>query len=152
MSSIIALPPPTQLTVVERVRGRVALAAAWLFLAATRSRPARLRISLSACATGAKPATYRQADHADAVITTLSPRCGSGKNCLTRTIAVALYCRMAGTWPTWRTGVRYPPLESHTWIEAEGRPVGEPDQLIATYTPTITVDTNRNDMTNSAAT
>lgn len=148
MSSIIALPPPTHLTVVSRVRGRVALAAASLLLAATRSRPARLRTSLSACAKGTQPATYPQADRADAIITTLSPRCGSGRNCLTRSIAVALYCRMAGTWPVWRTGVRYPPLESHAWIEAEGRPVGEDDHVIATYTPTITVTRNPDNMTN----
>ena len=139
MSSIVALPAPTHLTPVERVRGLTALAAASIVLAATHSRPARLRKTLTVCATGARPATYPQADRADAVITTLSPRCGSGRHCLTCSIAVALYCRMAGAWPTWRSGVRYPPLESHAWIEAGGRTVGEPGHLTATYTPTITV-------------
>jgi hypothetical protein len=142
MSTIIALPPPTHLTVAARVRGRAALAAAALVLAVSRSRPTRLRTILGVCAAGTKPATYPQADRADAVVTTLSPRCGSGRNCLPRTIAVALYCRMAGTWPTWRAGVRYPPLESHAWIEVDGRSVGEPGQIIGTYTPTITVARN----------
>ena len=78
------------------------------------------------------------AEHADAVITTLSLHRGSGRRCLTRSVAVAFYCRMAGKWPTWR-GVRYPPLESHAWIEADGRTVGEPGRLTATYTPTMTI-------------
>jgi hypothetical protein len=49
---------------------------------------------------------------------------------------------ISGTWPTWRSGVRYPPLESHAWIEVDGRPVGEPAQAIDTYTPTVTVAAN----------
>lgn len=138
MSSIVALPPPTTLTTGERLRGLTALAAARVILAATKARPGPLTRALTRYA-AARPASHAQAERAFAVITTLSPRCGGDTGCLPRSIAIALFCRTAGTWPSWRSGVRYPPLHSHAWVEADGRPVGEPAHLIATYTPTITI-------------
>ena len=43
-----------------------------------------------------------------------------------RSIATALLCRMSGTWPTWRVGVRtVAPFSAHAWVEAEGKPVDE---------------------------
>jgi hypothetical protein len=139
VSSIVALPPPARLSVTERLRGRTALGAARVILAMTAAKPAPLTRVLTGYATGARPATQAEALRAWRVVTTLSPRCGSDTHCLPRSIAIALYLRMAGVWPTWRTGVRFPPLHSHAWVEAAGRPVGEPEHLIATYTPTTTI-------------
>jgi hypothetical protein len=139
VSSVIALPPPIQITIGERVRGLTALAAARVILTTTRARPAPLTRVLTSYADGARPATFAQAERAHAVITTLSPRCGSGRHCLIRATAVALFCRTAGTWPTWRSGVRFPPLQSHAWVEADGRPVGEDAHTITGYAPTITI-------------
>ncbi|MBO2464978.1 lasso peptide biosynthesis B2 protein [Actinomadura violacea] len=150
MSSIVALPPPAALTLGERLRGLTALAAARVILTATNARPGPLRRALTPYAV-ARPAGRAQAERAFTVITILHPRCGGDTGCLLRSIAVAMFCRTAGTWPTWRSGVRYPPLHSHAWIEVDGRPVGEPAHLIATYTPTITITAHSTTTTGGAS-
>ncbi|MDX2819938.1 lasso peptide biosynthesis B2 protein [Streptomyces ipomoeae] len=139
MSTVTALPAPIALTLGEHLHGRVAIATAHLLTAALGTRPARLHQALTFLARGATPTPYVQAEHARNVVTTLSPRCGSGYGCLPRSIATALLCRQHGTWPTWTSGVRFPPLASHAWIEADGTPVGEDPAVIATFTPTLTV-------------
>ena len=140
MTSIIALPAPIALTLAERARGWAALAAATVILKTTRARPEPLRRVLERCAEGTEAATFAQASRADQVIGALSPRCAGGHHCFTRSIAVALYCRTLGTFPIWKSGVRFPPFDSHAWIETEGRrTVGESGLLTATYTPTITI-------------
>ncbi|MGP4104392.1 lasso peptide biosynthesis B2 protein [Nonomuraea sp. KM90] len=140
MSTLVALPEPIGLSIREQVRGRAALLATWLLLARYRHRPGRLASRLAARARHRAPATAQQARHAQAVITTLSLRCGSGRGCLPRSIATALACRaLYRTWPTWRVGMRYPPLMSHAWVQADGQPVGEDPEVIAAYTPTFTV-------------
>ncbi|WP_079249549.1 lasso peptide biosynthesis B2 protein [Streptomyces sp. IMTB 2501] len=67
----------------------------------------------------------------------LSTLC-SGRYCLQRSLATALLCRMRGSWPTWCSGVRTSPFAAHAWVEADGRPVGEPEDT-ASYQPMITV-------------
>ncbi|MGY0459574.1 lasso peptide biosynthesis B2 protein [Kitasatospora sp. cg17-2] len=88
--------------------------------------PKRLQALLRAARRGAEPATYAQALAAREHVTSVSVLC-SGRYCLQRSLAVALLCRLRGTWPTWRTGVRTSPFVAHAWVEAEGRRVGEPD-------------------------
>lgn len=139
MSVIVALPPPARLTCAEWLTGLVALAIGRVLLAATSARPARLRRALERLARDRRPASLAQARRADQVITTLSLRCAAGQHCLTRSVAVAIFCRLHGCWPTWRSGVRYPPLAAHAWVEAEGHPVGEPPGVTATFTPVITI-------------
>ncbi|WP_055531201.1 lasso peptide biosynthesis B2 protein [Streptomyces graminilatus] len=139
MSTVTALPAPIALTPGEHLRGRLAVAAAHLLTAALGKHPARLHQVLTFSARGAAPAPYEQAEHARDVVTTLSPRCGSGYGCLPRSIATALLCRQYGTWPTWKSGVRFPPLASHAWIEADARPVAEEPAVIATFTPILTI-------------
>ncbi|RJL24042.1 lasso peptide biosynthesis B2 protein [Bailinhaonella thermotolerans] len=146
----MALPPPIRLTVAERVRGLAALGAARLVLARTRSRPDSLERALRGYAAGARPAGLPEAERAWKVIITISPRCGGDTQCLIRSVAVALYCRAGGTWPTWRTGMRYPPMQSHAWVEAGGRPVGEDARNIATYTPAFSVAAESTSNTNGA--
>ncbi|MCC3775747.1 lasso peptide biosynthesis B2 protein, partial [Streptomyces sp. UNOB3_S3] len=70
-------------------------------------------------------------------ITAVSVLC-SGRYCLRRSLATVLLCRLGGTWPTWCTGVRTAPFAAHAWVEAEGRPVGEPGDT-AGYRPMLTV-------------
>ncbi|WP_221358957.1 lasso peptide biosynthesis B2 protein [Streptomyces beigongshangae] len=86
---------------------------------------------------GAEPASYDQALAARHDVTATSTLC-SGRYCLQRALATAPLCWLRGVWPTWCTGVRTPPFAAHAWVEAEGRPVGEP-QDTTTYHPMITV-------------
>ncbi|MFE0059948.1 lasso peptide biosynthesis B2 protein [Streptomyces sp. NPDC059003] len=139
MSTLVALPERVRLTRAEQITGHLAVGAAHLVTAALAARPERLRRLLAVLARRAAPATGDQAARARAVVTTLSPRCGSGYGCLPRSIATALLCRLSGTWPTWKSGVRFPPLTSHAWVEADGTPVGEDPPYIATFTTTLAV-------------
>lgn len=139
MSTTIALPAPIALTLTEHVAGRLAVSTAHLIIAALGRRPVQMRRVLSVFARHAGSASYDQAARARDVVTTLSPRCGSGYGCLPRSIACALLCRTQGTWPAWMVGVRYPPLRSHAWTEAGGIPVSENPVAIASLTVILTV-------------
>jgi hypothetical protein len=46
---------------------------------------------------------------------------------------------MKGISPSWRTGFGTEPFIAHAWVEAEGRPVGEPD-AVASYFVAHAVD------------
>lgn len=102
-----------------------------------RLPPVRLRKILELAHRGAPPTTFAQADAARQAVISVSLRC-AGQACLQRSLAVALLCRIHGTWPTWRTGVRVSPFTAHAWVEAEGRPVGEPFPQ-GHYHPLLTV-------------
>lgn len=84
----------------------------------------------------ARPATYDEALAARSRVVAVSLLC-AGDGCLPRSIATALLCRSHGSWPTWRSGVRTNPFYAHAWVEAEGRPVGEP--RARSFTPILTV-------------
>ncbi|MFI9328998.1 lasso peptide biosynthesis B2 protein [Kitasatospora sp. NPDC052868] len=99
--------------------------------------PHRIRRLLLHLRRGARPATPAQAAAARQTVVALSVRC-AGQGCLQRSLAAALLCRLHGSWPTWRTGVRLAPFRAHAWIEADGTPVGEPAEL-AHFQPMITV-------------
>ncbi|MFJ3099050.1 lasso peptide biosynthesis B2 protein [Streptomyces hydrogenans] len=90
-----------------------------------KAKPVRVRQMLELARRGAVPATAEQALAARRHVVSVSLRC-AGQACLQRSIAVALLCRMRGTWPTWCTGVRVNPFGAHAWVEAEGSAVGEP--------------------------
>lgn len=45
--------------------------------------------------------------------------------CLERSLAVVLWCGLRRQSVCWRIGVRTPPFNAHSWIEAAGQPVGE---------------------------
>ncbi|MFC5724123.1 lasso peptide biosynthesis B2 protein [Streptomyces gamaensis] len=139
MSTVVALPERVRLSTREQAAGHLAVGAAHLITAVLATRPARLKTALALFAHRATPATTAQAARARTVVCTVSPRCGSGYGCLPRSIATALLCRLAGTWPEWKSGVRFPPLTSHAWVEADGAPVGEDPHTISTFTATLTV-------------
>ncbi|WP_174501725.1 lasso peptide biosynthesis B2 protein [Streptacidiphilus neutrinimicus] len=90
-----------------------------------RVKPARLRRILEFARRGAAAATAEQAAVAREQVVAVSMRC-AGNNCLQRSIAAALLCRLRGSWPTWCTGVRTHPFAAHAWIQVDGEPIGEP--------------------------
>ncbi len=88
--------------------------------------PRRMRAVLGVVRRGARPATVAEAKGARDAMCAVSLRCAGPRGCLPRSLGAALLCRLAGSWPTWCTGVRVvPPFTAHAWIEAEGRPVDE---------------------------
>lgn len=124
--------PPVPLH--RRLAARLAVAASRVLASLP---PRRLRAALRLLRTGARPATTAQATAARDAVVRVSTRC-AGQHCLQRSLATALLCRMAGSWPTWRTGVRTSPFRAHAWVEVDGQPIGEPHPA-GYYTPTITV-------------
>ncbi|MGW7531257.1 lasso peptide biosynthesis B2 protein [Amycolatopsis sp. NPDC054798] len=108
----------------DRLAARAAAAAAAIL---ARQPPKRITAVLARASKGARPATYREASYARAVVTNTSLACAAPKGCLRRSIATALLCRTRGCWPTWCVGVRVlPPFGAHAWVVAEGREVDEP--------------------------
>ncbi|TVL90274.1 lasso peptide biosynthesis B2 protein [Streptomyces sp. SAJ15] len=71
------------------------------------------------------PLDIRDARHA---VVAVSVTC-AGQGCLQRSVATALLCRLAGTWPDWCTGIRTNPFLAHAWVEGDGEPVGESDDI-----------------------
>lgn len=121
----IADPPPWRLR-------PGAVCAAGLARGLARLTPTRLRRVLEYARRGARPATEAEAARARNAVVAMSRRC-TGQWCLQRSIATALLCRMSGTWPDWRTGVKIQPFRAHAWVEAEGRPVGEDADQVRSY-------------------
>jgi hypothetical protein len=109
----------------SRHRRLPALAAVAVAHLIARLPPGRIRAVLTFARRGAVPATAPQARAARDAVIAVSLSC-AGQGCLPRSIAAALLCRLRGTWPTWCAGVRVHPFAAHAWIEADGRPIGEP--------------------------
>lgn len=105
-----------------RVQAVAAVGAARLL---ARLPPAGLRRVLGSLSRRGRPADYEQAARFRNAVTSVSVFC-AGEGCLPRSVATTLLCRTRGTWPTWCVGVRTAPCAGHAWVEAEGRPVGEP--------------------------
>jgi Transglutaminase-like superfamily len=92
---------------------------------ATRS-PRRIRTVLGVLRRGARPATYEQAKAARDTVVAVSLTCSAREGCLPRSLATALLCRLAGSWPVWCVGARrLPPFAAHAWVEADGVMVDE---------------------------
>lgn len=88
--------------------------------------PAQIRRVLNVLRRGAEPATARQAAAARADVVAVSLGCAAPEGCLPRSLATVMLCRLQGRWPTWCVGVRrMAPFGAHSWVEAEGGPVGE---------------------------
>lgn len=122
----------------RRFAARFAVAAARLLITAS---PYRLRRTLDAVSRNARPATEAQALAARQAVVSVSLRC-AGQGCLQRSVATALLCRLGGSWPEWCTGVRTEPFRAHAWVEVDGKPVGERDE-IRLYHKTVTVPARR---------
>lgn len=139
MSVPIALPVPVLISFAERIGGVAAVGAAWLLLAATRSRPDCLARAVQLFGHSGRsewsPTGRRDAERARKVVEAVSLRCASHHGCLLRSISVLLLSRWHGYALTWRIGVHSPPPSSHAWVEFNGQPVGEPFDPLQLYTP-----------------
>ena len=112
-----------RLTVREKWAARCAVGLARLL---ERRSPERISATLRRIRGSAHPATYAEAKAARDAVLAVSLRCSGLGACLQRSLAVALLCRMRGTWAVWCVGVpRRPPFAGHAWVEAEGRLVEE---------------------------
>lgn len=118
----------------SRLTARTAVVAGRLL---ARLPPRRIRAVLGLARRGARPTRYEEALRARQEVTAVSTLC-AGRYCLQRSLATAVLCRLRGHWPTWCSGVRTSPFGAHAWVEAEGKPVGEPADT-ATYRAMIKV-------------
>jgi hypothetical protein len=114
----------------RQVGALVAVVAARLL---ARCAPKRICAVLEFVRRGARPATFDQALRARQDVVATSARC-AGRYCLDRSLATVLLVRLRGRSLSWHTGVRTPPFAAHAWVEAEGRPVGEPAEDFAYQT------------------
>lgn len=92
----------------------------------SKQKPARLRRFLQAASRGSRPGVYTEVSRARNEILTVSTTCRGSSACLVRSTAVALLCRLRGSWADWCVGVMAePPFRAHAWVEAGGRIVDE---------------------------
>ncbi|MFC0626470.1 lasso peptide biosynthesis B2 protein [Kribbella deserti] len=109
----------------NRLLGRICVLAAFALI---KLRPARLRRAMELVRTGARPATEAEALAARSAVVVVSVTC-AGQGCLPRSVATALRCRLSGVWPAWCTGALTEPFRAHAWVEVDGKPVGELDDV-----------------------
>jgi len=121
MSTRIAITGRDRLPLRRRLMPLLAVGAARVL---AHSPPRRIRAMLGFLRIGATPATYDQAKGARDAVLAVSVLC-AGENCLQRSLATVLLCRIRGVWPTWCSGIRTGPFCAHAWVEAHGQPVGE---------------------------
>jgi hypothetical protein len=108
----------------------------------TRLPPARLRRVLAFASRGADPANVAQALRARNAVVYVSLAC-AGPRCLQRSVAVALLCRLGGTWPQWCTGVVTEPFGAHAWVAVDGQPVGEDAAHVGAFRVIMSVPPRR---------
>ncbi|MGH8933527.1 MAG: lasso peptide biosynthesis B2 protein [Egibacteraceae bacterium] len=121
----VALEPSVRVPWNRRMAARSCVAAARVLI---RLSPQRLRQVLSAACYGASPADRSQALAARQAVVSVSVQC-AGQGCLQRAVATALLCRLTGAWPVWCTGIRTEPFRAHAWVEVDGDPVGEREEI-----------------------
>jgi len=86
----------------------------------------RIRRLLGWLHRGTQPATFEEAKAARDTVVAVSLSCAGREGCLPRSLATILLCRLRGRWTTWCVGARrIAPFGAHTWVEADGVPVGE---------------------------
>ncbi|QFU91022.1 lasso peptide biosynthesis B2 protein [Amycolatopsis sp. YIM 10] len=127
MTLPITLETAGRVPVPKRIAAHAAVTVARILM---HAKPFRLRKVLELAKTGARPATAEQAMGARQAVVSVSKRC-AGQQCLQRAIATALLCRLTGTWPDWRTGVRTEPFRAHAWVEVDGNAIGEAEDMRA---------------------
>jgi hypothetical protein len=125
MSMPVALERSVRLPWQRHAAARFAVIVAALLI---RLSPRRLRQVLCVARYGARPAATTQALAARQAVVSVSVQC-AGQSCLQRAVATALLCRLGGTWPDWCTGIRTEPFRAHAWVEVDGHPVGERDEI-----------------------
>ncbi|AOS62358.1 lasso peptide biosynthesis B2 protein [Actinoalloteichus hymeniacidonis] len=125
MTMPVMLEPSVDVGMRRRAAARVAVAASWLLI---RLSPRRLRRVLEVLRRGARPASARQITMARNAVVAVSVRC-AGQGCLQRSVATVLLARLGGRWADWCTGVCIEPFRAHAWVEVDGVPIGERDDV-----------------------
>ncbi|MDN3058319.1 lasso peptide biosynthesis B2 protein [Streptomyces sp. SRF1] len=134
MSFPVALPPAIHLRPRQFLLARSAGTLATRISASTpRLESAMNRTLRGAC----RPSTVAEAEHAVLAVCTANLRLGGTRTCLPRSVAALLYCRAHGHAPALVLGIKPGASEVHAWLEAEGRPAGEPSDPTRTYTPIV---------------
>lgn len=116
----------TELGIGEAWRARLAVFAATVL---GSSAPDRIRRVLSKLNDKRPPASAAQCARARSAVCTVSASCRGPKGCVRRSIATTLMCQFDGTSVRWCTGFSLAPFRAHAWVEADGRPVDEPDEV-----------------------
>jgi hypothetical protein len=116
----------------------LALPAVWVGYLLAMLSPAQLRRCLELARSRARAATLPETSRALDAVLASSIRC-TGEYCLQRSIATALLCRLTGSWPEWRAGVRTLPFQAHAWVVADGVAVGEHADTIGYFSTVISV-------------
>ncbi|APU13608.1 MULTISPECIES: lasso peptide biosynthesis B2 protein [Actinoalloteichus] len=127
MTMPVMLEPSVRVSWRRRLVARFAVAAAWPLI---RLSPRRLRSVLRVLRRGARPSTAEQVLAARDAVVSVSVRC-AGQGCLQRSVAVVLLARLGGRWADWCTGVCIEPFRAHAWVEVDGTPIGERNDIKA---------------------
>ncbi|MCB5908458.1 lasso peptide biosynthesis B2 protein [Streptomyces pinistramenti] len=131
MSFPVALPPHIRLGPWQYVLARTTGALAPPISAST----SRLKRTLARAQRRARPSSTAETEHAVLAVCTANLRLGGRRACLSRSVAALLYCRAHGHTPALVVGIKPGTAEVHAWLEAEGRPAGEPSDPTRIYTP-----------------
>ncbi|MFE2936593.1 lasso peptide biosynthesis B2 protein [Streptomyces sp. NPDC059278] len=132
MSFPVALPP--RITLGPR-RFLLARTAGILAPRIAASTP-RLESALARIQQGAgRRSTTAETEHAVLAVCTANLRLGGCRACLPRSVAALLYCRAQGHTPALVIGIKPGTAQVHAWLEADGRPAGEPSDPTRVYTP-----------------
>ncbi|WP_275558400.1 lasso peptide biosynthesis B2 protein [Streptomyces sp. 5-6(2022)] len=134
MSFPVALPPAIPLRPWQFVLARSAGTLATRISASTP----QLESAVHRVLRGAhRPSTVAEAEHAVLAVCTAHLRLGGTRACLPRSVAALLYCRAHGHAPALVLGIKPGTAQVHAWLEAEGRPAGEPSDPTRAYTPIV---------------
>ena len=80
-----------------------------------------------------RPATEEEAEAAVRLVRRVSMRAAAGRDTAISALTASLVCLTRLRSAPWRVAMRTPPLETHAWIEAGGRPVGERIDVASAY-------------------
>jgi hypothetical protein len=140
MTMQMATAPPTQPARLDAIAAAAATIVAVLLLnVAGLERATALMRRLHARPRG-RLATISEASDACAAIDTGARWLPFRVACLERSVAAYLLLATRRRRVRWQLGVTaVPPLVVHAWIAAEGKPIGEIDNVASNYRPLLTV-------------
>jgi hypothetical protein len=134
----MALPASRHVPLVDRLVGAAGFAAAAILLRLPFATLLRLVTTIKrlCCRRDATPAEAENA----VLAAQMAGRWFPGRAaCLEHSLAAVLSAAARGRAVDWCIGGRLAPYASHAWIQAEGRPVGEPAGPDRPYLPLLTL-------------
>ncbi|WP_420329968.1 lasso peptide biosynthesis B2 protein [Rothia halotolerans] len=106
-----------------------ALAAVSVAVVLSRMRPERIVRILNRLNRSCPEASEELCSWVRAAVCNVSLTCRGPKGCLHRSIATAIGCRLMGASATWCTGFALAPFRAHAWVELEGNPIDEAEEV-----------------------